>query len=130
MQYFKYIFYLTSSTATNQIIKLTFQYAFFWKRFIFENQKEISQSCPKNKIDAINSKNHLITLFSFMFLQGFFFTFWRWAFFPCFYMVNWFESYHNFAEKNEFFLLDKVAKRVGGGSVINGAYPIYFFFKF
>ena len=37
----------------------------------------------------------------------------------------WFKSYGNFAEKNEFFLLDKVVKLVGEGSVINwgGAYP-------
>ena len=34
-----------------------------------------------------------------------------------------FKSYGNFAEKSELFLLDKVAKLVGGGSVINGAYP-------
>ena len=37
------------------------------------------------------------------------------------YRIN---SYSNFAEKSEFFLLDKVVKLVGGGSVINGAYPI------
>ena len=36
----------------------------------------------------------------------------------------WFKSYGNFAEKSEFFLLDKVVKLVGGGSVINGAYPV------
>ena len=38
----------------------------------------------------------------------------------------WFKSYGNFAEKSEFFLLDKVVKLVGGWSVINGAYSIYF----
>ena len=36
----------------------------------------------------------------------------------------WFNSYDNFAEKNEFFLLNKVVKLVGGGSAINGAYPV------
>ena len=36
----------------------------------------------------------------------------------------WFKSYSNFAEKSEYFLLDKVVKFVGGGSVINGAYPV------
>ena len=36
----------------------------------------------------------------------------------------WFNSYDNFAEKSEVFLLDKVVKLVGGGSVINGAYPV------
>ena len=36
----------------------------------------------------------------------------------------WFKRLGNFAEKNEFFLLDKVVKLVGGGSVINGAYPV------
>ena len=35
----------------------------------------------------------------------------------------WFKSFINFAEKSEFFLLDKVVKLVSGGSVINGAYP-------
>jgi hypothetical protein len=35
-----------------------------------------------------------------------------------------FKSYNNLAEKSEFFLLDKVVKLVGGGSVINEAYPI------
>ena len=29
----------------------------------------------------------------------------------------------NLAEKSEFLLLDNVVKLVGGGSVINGAYP-------
>ena len=33
-------------------------------------------------------------------------------------------SYGNFAEKNDFFLLDKGGKLFGGGSVINGAYPV------
>ena len=28
-----------------------------------------------------------------------------------------------------FFLLDKVVKLVGGGSVINGAYPVWFFLE-
>jgi hypothetical protein len=37
---------------------------------------------------------------------------------------NWFKSYDNFAEKKEFFLLDTEVKLVGGGSVINGAYPV------
>ena len=32
-----------------------------------------------------------------------------------------FKSYGNFAEKNEFFLSDKLVKLAGGGSVINGA---------
>ena len=35
-----------------------------------------------------------------------------------------YKSYGNFAEKSEFFLLDKVVKLVGGGSVINVAYPV------
>ena len=35
-----------------------------------------------------------------------------------------FKHYGNFAEKSEFFILDKVVKLVGGGSVINGAYPV------
>ena len=45
--------------------------------------KKKSQSGPKNKIDAKNSKNNLITLYSFMFLykNG---TFWRWPFSPFF----------------------------------------------
>ena len=34
------------------------------------------------------------------------------------------KSYGNFSERSEFFLLDKVVKLVGGGSVINGAYPV------
>ena len=34
--------------------------------------------------------------------------------------VYWFKIYGNFAEKNDFFLLNKVMKLVGGGSVING----------
>ena len=38
----------------------------------------------------------------------------------------WFKSYGNFAETSEYFLLDKVVKLVGGGSVINGSYPVYF----
>ena len=38
----------------------------------------------------------------------------------------WFKSYGNFAEKSEYFLLDKVVKLVGGGSVINRAYPVQF----
>ena len=37
---------------------------------------------------------------------------------------HWFKSSSNFAEKREFFLLDKVVKLVGGGSVINRAYLI------
>ena len=36
----------------------------------------------------------------------------------------WFKSYDNFAEKGNFFLLDKVVMLVGGESVINGAYPV------
>ena len=32
---------------------------------------------------------------------------------------NWFKRYCNFAEKREFFLLDKVVKLVDGGSDIN-----------
>ena len=36
----------------------------------------------------------------------------------------WFKSYSNFAEKSEYFLLDKVLKLVCGGSVINEAYPV------
>ena len=33
-----------------------------------------------------------------------------------------------FCLKNEFFLLDKVVKLVGGGSVIKGAYAVFFSF--
>ena len=38
---------------------------------------------------------------------------------------HWFKSYNNFAKKkSELFLLDKVVKLVGGGFVINVAYPV------
>ena len=43
-------------------------------------------------------------------------------------MHYWFKSYGDFAEWVDFFLLDKVVKLVGGGFVINGAYPVYFFY--
>ena len=36
----------------------------------------------------------------------------------------WFKSYGDFGEIGGFFLLDKVVKLVGGGSVINGASPV------
>ena len=36
----------------------------------------------------------------------------------------WFKRYGNVAEKSEFLLLYKVVKLVGGGSVINRAYPV------
>ena len=39
-------------------------------------------------------------------------------------LLYWFKSYGNFAEKSDFAPLDKVVKLVGGGSVINGAYPV------
>ena len=59
--------------------KINFSMCTFLKRSILEN----SQSGPKNKIDAKNSKKYLITLYSFMFLHknG---TFWRWPFFSLF----------------------------------------------
>ena len=44
-------------------------------------------------------------------------------------MQLWFKSYGNFDENSEFILLDKEVKLVGGGSVINGAYPVYFIKK-
>ena len=37
-----------------------------------------------------------------------------------------FKSYDNFAEKSEFFLLDKLGKIVSGGFVINRTYPVKF----
>ena len=37
---------------------------------------------------------------------------------------NWFKSYVNFAERVDFFILDKVVKLVGGGCVINWAFPV------
>ena len=36
----------------------------------------------------------------------------------------WLKSYSIFSEKSDFFLLEKVMKLVGGGSVINRAYPV------
>ena len=44
-------------------------------------------------------------------------------------MHYWFKSYGNFAEKSEFFLLDKVVKLVCRGSVINRASPSSFNLK-
>ena len=34
------------------------------------------------------------------------------------------QDFGKFCWKNELFLLDQVVKLVGGGSVINGAYPV------
>ena len=44
-------------------------------------------------------------------------------------MHNWFKSYGNFSEKSEFFLLDKVVRLGGGGSVTNRAYPVLFLLR-
>ena len=41
-------------------------------------------------------------------------------------MAYWFKRNGNFAEKSEFFLLDKVVKIVGRESVINEANPVEF----
>ena len=76
-------FFFVKSSDSKLNNKYFFSIFTFWKLAFFENLEKKFQNGPKYQIDAKNGKNHISTLYSFIFLNKDV-IFWRWPFFSLF----------------------------------------------